>query len=129
MKSIVLTLCAFVFAAALSAQQKADDFVKMNTEVYDFGKIKQGTPVSYYFELTNKTEKPIVIENAWSTCGCTVPEYPKSPIAAGATIKLKVQYNAANPGHFDKDVFIKLAGVEQPKSVKIKGDVEASGKQ
>lgn len=128
MKSIVLTLCAFVFAVAVSAQKKADDYIKMNTEVYDFGKIKQGVPVNYFFELTNKSAKPIVIENAWSSCGCTVPEYPKEPIAAGATIKLKVQYNAASTGHFDKDVYIKLAGVEQPKSVKIKGDVEASGK-
>ncbi|MBI1342177.1 MAG: DUF1573 domain-containing protein [Terrimonas sp.] len=128
MKSILMTVFAFVFAMAVSAQeQKADDLIKMNTELHDFGKVKQGTPVSYYFEVTNITDKPVVIENAWASCGCTVPEYSKEPIAAGETIKLKVQYNAAAAGHFEKDVFVKLAGITQPKTIHIKGDVEAPG--
>ena len=126
MKSIVLTVFAFVFAFAVSAQdKKPEDLVKTNTEIHDFGKIKQGTPVNYYFELTNISDAPVVIENATSSCGCTIPEYPKEPIAAGETIKIKVQYSAAAIGHFDKDVYIKLAGVTQPKKLHITGEVEA----
>ena len=41
----------------------------------------------------------------------------------GATAKLKVQYNSAAMGHFEKDVYIKLAGIETPKNIKITGDV------
>ncbi|MGZ8549327.1 MAG: DUF1573 domain-containing protein, partial [Chitinophagaceae bacterium] len=68
-------------------------------------------------------DKPIVVDNASASCGCTVPEKPEKPIAPGGTGKLKVQYNAATLGPFKKDVFIKLAGIEQPKTVQIVGEV------
>jgi hypothetical protein len=119
-----LLLLAVLFTAGISAMaQKADDFIKINSEKYDFGKIKQGVPVTTFFTITNTTDKPIVIENAWAGCGCTTPEYSKEPIAPGSTSKLKVGYNAAAMGHFDKAVNIKLAGVNEPKVIMITGEV------
>ena len=126
MKRIFLAAAALVSMIAVNAQTQAktaDDMVKVNQEKHDFGKILQGKPVDYYFELTNKTDKPIVVENTWASCGCTTPEKPTEPIAPGATAKLKVQYNASGMGHFDKQVSIKLAGVDNPKVVSITGDV------
>jgi hypothetical protein len=67
----------------------------------------------------------LVIENSWGACGCTTPEVPKEPIAPGATAKLKVAYNATAMNHFEKDVFIKFAGVTEPLIVKITGEVLA----
>ena len=123
-----LLFLAVLFTAGISAMaQKADDFMKVNTEKFDFGKIKQGVPVTTYFTLTNTTDKPIVIENAWAGCGCTTPEYSKEPIAPGASSKLKVGYNAAAMGHFDKAVNIKLAGVNEPKVIMITGEVIDAG--
>jgi Protein of unknown function (DUF1573) len=104
-------------------QPSPDNAIKVNTVKHDFGKIKQGTPVTYAFELKNITDKPIVVENTYASCGCTTPEKIVEPIAPGATAKLKVQYNAANPGAFTKDVHIKLAGIAQEKIVQITGDV------
>jgi hypothetical protein len=119
-----LLLLAVLFTAGISAMaQKADDFIKINSEKYDFGKIKQGVPVTTFFTITNTTDKPIVIENAWAGCGCTTPEYSKEPIAPGGVSKLKVGYNAAAMGHFDKAVNIKLAGVNDPKVIMITGEV------
>lgn len=106
-----------------TTDKKADDVIKVNTESFNFGKIKQSVPVSTYFELTNTTNKPVVVESAWGSCGCTTPEVPKEPIAPGTTTKLKVNYNAAAMGNFNKDVYIKLAGITQPKTVKITGEV------
>ena len=115
---------AVAFVAGLSAMaQKADDVIKVNSEKYDFGKIKQGVPVTTFFTITNTTDKPVVIENAWAGCGCTTPEFSKEPIAPGSTSKLKVGYNAAAMGHFDKAVNIKLAGVSEPKVITITGEV------
>ena len=123
-----LLLLAVLFTAGISAMaQKADDFIKVNTEKFDFGKIKQGVPVTTFFTITNTTDKPIVIENAWAGCGCTTPEYAKEPIPAGGTSKLKVGYNAAAMGHFDKAVNIKLAGVNEPKVIMITGEVVEAG--
>ena len=104
------------------AQSKPDDVAKINTEKYDFGKIKQGVPVATYFEIKNITSKPLVVENTWGSCGCTTPEKIEKPIQPGETAKLKVNYNAAAMGHFDKTVSIKFAGVDQPKVVSITGE-------
>ena len=133
MKRILLAATALVFTVAMNAQtttttqaQKTpDDLMKLNTEKHDFGKVPQGTPAEFYFEITNKSDKALVVENAQASCGCTTPEVPKEPIAPGATAKLKVSYNAANVGGFTKTVSIKLAGVDQPKVVTITGEVLA----
>lgn len=124
MRKILLMATILAGSLAVNAQdKKPDEVIKVNTEKYDFGKIKQNVPVSTAFEITNISDKPIVIENAWGSCGCTTPEVPKEPIAPGATTKLKVNYNAAAMNHFEKDVFIKIAGVSETKVIKITGDV------
>ncbi len=128
MKKLFFLAAAFMFSAAVMAQPKADEIMKINEEKHDLGKIKHNVPVETYFVITNTSNKPIIIETAWASCGCTVPEYEKQPIFPGKTAKLKVQYTAGTIGHFTKDVFIKLAGVEAPKTLKITGEVVESGK-
>ena len=123
MKKLFFIAAAFIVTAGAMAQTKPDSVAKFNTNKYDFGKVKQNVPAVYSFELTNTSNKPLVIENAHATCGCTVPEYQKDPILPGKSAKVKVQYNAANGGQFDKTVFVKLAGVDQEKSLGITGEV------
>ena len=123
MKKLLFLAAAFVTGISAMAQQKADEVMKLSTDKHDFGKIKQGVPVTTYFTITNTSDKPIVIESATAGCGCTTPEYAKEPIPAGGTTKLKVGYNAAAPGHFDKPVTIKLAGVAETKQIMITGEV------
>ncbi|MFL5786639.1 MAG: DUF1573 domain-containing protein [Flavisolibacter sp.] len=123
MKKLLFLAIAFVAGLTAISQQKADDIIKVNSEKYNFGKIKQGVPVTTYFTVTNISDKPVVIENAWAGCGCTTPEISKEPIAPGASAKLKVGYNAANAAPFNKDVYLKLAGIQEPKNIKITGEV------
>lgn len=123
MKKFFFLAAAFVAGISAMAQQKADEVIKVNHDKHDFGKIKQSVPVTTYFTITNTSDKPIVIENAWAGCGCTTPEYSKEPIAPGGTSQLKVGYNAAAMGRFEKDVNIKLAGITDAKIVKITGEV------
>jgi hypothetical protein len=124
MKKILLVASAFVFGIAAMAQQKVEDVAKFNAQKHNFGKIKQNVPAIYFFEITNISDKPLVVENASASCGCTTPELmPKGAILPGTTVKLKVQYNAAALAMFDKDVFVKFAGIDQPKALKIVGEV------
>ena len=124
MKKFLFIAAAFILSAGAMAQSsKPDDFAKFNTDKHDFGKIKQAVPAVYYFEITNKSAKPLVIENAHATCGCTVPEYQKDPILPGKTTNVKVEYNAANGGHFDKFVYVKFAGITEEKVLGITGEV------
>ena len=64
-----------------------------NEESFDFGNIKQNsTDNKHVFKFTNTGDKPLVIENAKGSCGCTVPEYPKAPIPPGETGEIVVDY-------------------------------------
>jgi len=123
MKKLLFASLMLVFSVCTFAQTKVDALVKMNTERHDFGKIKQGEPVTYAFEIKNISNKPLVVENSWASCRCTTPEKITEPIQPGASAKLKVQYNAAAVAPFTKDVNIKFAGVDEVKIVKIVGEV------
>ena len=122
MKKLLFLAAAFAGITAM-AQQKPDEVIKLNTEKYDFGKIKQGTPVVTYFTLTNVSDKPVILENVVPSCGCTTPEWSKEPVAPNATTKIKVGYNAANAMPFTKDITIRLAGIQEAKIIHITGEV------
>ncbi len=71
---------------------------------FDFGTIDQGTPVEHVFKFTNKGEGPLMIVNAKSSCGCTIPEYPKEAIAPGASGELLVKFNGSGQNQVSKTV-------------------------
>lgn len=123
MKQIILSLTALVLTTALFAQRKADEVAKFATEIIDQGKLKQNNPEEVKFTVTNITKEPLIIELASPTCGCTIGDYTKTPIAPGSTGYVSAKFNAANVGHFTKSISVKFAGVDEVKSVTITGDV------
>lgn len=124
MKNIFLALSVMLFSTAIFAQaKKADEVVKFKETVYDFGKIKQGVPVTHDFEFVNVSGKPVVVENATASCGCTTPTWPQAPVAKGKADIIKAGFNAAAPGAFTKQITVKLAGVDLPSTLTIKGEV------
>lgn len=106
------------------AQQNtpAEDFLQLKTAEYDFSKIPQGKPVYYTFEIVNKGTTPLKLDDVHASCGCTTPEWSRDPIAPGATANIKVGYNAAAEGAFEKYITITY-NTSQSKSLKIKGTV------
>jgi hypothetical protein len=66
-----------------------------NEEEHDFGKIVQGEKVSYSFVFKNTGGSDLVISSASASCGCTVPNYPKTPIKSGETAKIDVQFDSS----------------------------------
>lgn len=98
------------------------DAIDLKETVYDFGKIPQGKPVYHFFDVINKTKTPLKLDNVMASCGCTTPEWNREPIAAGATDKIKVGYNAASEGPFEKLITVTYAG-NQTKQIRIKGTV------
>lgn len=65
------------------------------TKEHDFGNIAQGEKVETVFNFKNTGESNLVISKAVGSCGCTVPEYPKEPIAPGKSAKIVVSFNSA----------------------------------
>ena len=124
MKKLFLAASVLLLSAGVFAQaKKAEDVVKFKELAYDFGKIKQGTPVSHEFAFTNISSSPVIIESAVPSCGCTTPVKPEGAIAKGKDDKITAGFNAANVGPFNKTITIKVAGVDLPVQLKITGEV------
>jgi hypothetical protein len=71
-------------AATTTANAATAPIMKFEKESHDFGKIKQGDKVTYDFKFTNNGKSPLIIKDAVATCGCTKPEWPKTPLQPGA---------------------------------------------
>ena len=126
MKKIFLSLVAGMLTAVSFAQDKVSDVAKFESETINFGKIKQGVPQKGTFVVTNVGKTPLIIEQANPTCGCTISDYTKEPIAPGKTGVINATYNAAAMGHFEKHLTVKFAGINEMKSITFTGDVLAA---
>jgi hypothetical protein len=105
------------------APLKIDDVAKFDSSVINIGNARQGTPTKATFVVTNIGTAPLIIEQANPTCGCTISDYTKEPIAPGKTGVINATYNAANQGHFEKHLTVKFAGVNEIKSITLTGTV------
>jgi Protein of unknown function (DUF1573) len=124
MKKLLLA-ALFLSSTLLFAQKKADDVAKINVETFDLGKVKQNVPSKATFVVTNIGKEDLLIDQANPTCGCTISDYTKSPIAPGKTGTITATYNAANLGHIDKTLTVKFAGADDVKFIKLTGEVLA----
>ncbi len=90
---------------------------------FDFGTIDAGTKVEHIFKFTNTGDAPLVIVNAKSSCGCTVPSYPKTPVAAGEEGELLVKFNGSGKNQVSKTVTITANTELGTEKIKIKAFV------
>jgi hypothetical protein len=92
--------------------------------VHDFGKIPLNKPVTHEFRFKNSGSSPLIISSVQASCGCTVTDYSKDPIAPGAEGFVKATYNAAKSGVFSKTVTVSANAEESVVRLMIKGEVE-----
>jgi Protein of unknown function (DUF1573) len=119
--SLFILLTTF-FIAGAQTQAISEDVLQIKEMEHDFGKIPQGKPVYYTFDIVNTGKTELKLDNVQASCGCTTPEWSKDPIAPGATAKIKVGYNAAAENNFEKYITITYNST-QSKQLKIKGTV------
>jgi hypothetical protein len=103
-------------------QESKPDVLVLKETVHNFGKIPQGRPATYTFEITNTGKDSLKLENVQASCGCTTPEWSRDAIAPGAGANIKVGYNAYAEGSFTKTVTIFYNG-NQTKTLTISGEV------
>ena len=121
-----LLLALVTFGSAVFAQSGAKIEFKDKDNTIDYGTVnKEDDNGLRAFVFTNTGNAPLIIKDAKSTCGCTVPSFPKEPIAPGQTGKIEVKYNM-NPGPIRKTITIETNAVNYEEgrvALKIKGDV------
>ena len=137
MKTLKLTLVA-LFVSAISLAQspemkaatvvtnQAPSELKWESDVHDFGTLAQGKPSTYEFTFTNTTKETVMITNVRPSCGCTAANYTKTAIKPGEKGMVAATYNAASPGAFTKSITVTTSDSSLPKSLTIKGKVEAA---
>lgn len=94
-KLFLLAVMALMVFAVQAQTEKKGAVIDFKEKSIDFGDITQGDRVEHTFVFTNNGDAPLVISNVAVTCGCTAPNWPKQPIAPGATGELKVVFNSA----------------------------------
>ncbi len=107
-------------------QTKPDKFpvMKFKGSVYNFGSITEGDTITHVFNFVNEGNMPLLISHASTPCGCTVPEWPKEPIAPGKGGIIKVTFNSKNKHGFqNKAVTIYANTIPETNVVLIKGEV------
>jgi hypothetical protein len=131
MKKIVLSICLLVCglatALAQSANGQSQAEIKFDKTIINFGKFSESSPkVSGVFTFTNVGTAPLIINQAVASCGCTVPEYTKKPIAPGQKGEIKVTYNGAGkfPGPFKKSITVRTNGKVEMTRLYVEGDME-----
>ena len=118
----LIAVAIFVFAGfAVQAQETAK--IEFKSEVIDYGEIQKGSDGIRVFEFTNTGSAALVITDVTSSCGCTIPEKPESPVAPGESGQIKVKYDTSIVGPIRKTITVYSNAEEPAKSIKIKGKV------
>ena len=122
--SLLLTFVAAVAMNKAVAQVDTGAKIEFTKETHDYGTVKYGADGTCTFEFKNTGTEPLIIANAKGSCGCTVPEWPKEPIAPGETGVITVKYDTKRTGAISKSVTILSNASNEPtKVLKIKGNV------
>ena len=103
--------------------------MKFESDVHDFGKIKEGDKVTYEYKYVNSGKSPLIISDAYATCGCTTPEIAKEPVQPGASSTVKVTFNSAGKsGLQDKLITIVANTVPAETRLHLTGEVLSNAK-
>ncbi|MBW6535068.1 MAG: DUF1573 domain-containing protein [Mariniphaga sp.] len=125
-KSIFLLTILSIFTFALQAQENqaavADSIVFDKLE-HDYGTIEKGGDGNCVFTFTNQGQKPLVLSNVRASCGCTVPQWPREPIAPGEKGEIKVKYNTNIAGNFNKTITVNSNAANSMVRLRVKGQV------
>lgn len=136
MKKIIFFAMMLIASMQVNAQDKTEvntnpnaPKISFESNVIDYGEIVKGADGVRYFNFVNGGKEPLILSNVRSSCGCTVPEYPRTPIGPGQESQIKIKYDTKRVGPFRKTVTI-YSNVEGGAVVlTVKGRVLAEAKK
>ena len=119
--------CILLWVAACMvgyAQPKAT----FNKKVHEFGVVLWKHPATATFTIKNDGDKPLVISNVTTSCGCTLADWTKTPIAPGATGEISSTFDAKALGRFNKSIGVYCNAEVRPIYLTLRGEVSADPK-
>ncbi len=113
-------------AAVRDASANKIAVMSFDKTFHDFGQITQGTPQQTVFTFTNTGDAPLIITDATSSCGCTIPDYPKNtPIAPGEQGQMVVNFNGSGQNQVTKTINVQANTANGNELLKIQAFVLA----
>ena len=125
MKQILIAILLWTVGCLVGLAQPKATFDK---KVHEFGVVLWKHPATATFTIKNDGDKPLVISNVTTSCGCTVADWSKTPIAPGATGTVSSTFDAKALGHFYKDIGVYCNAADRPIYLMIQGEVSADPK-
>lgn len=126
MKKVLAVLFMLTCILTNTMAQKGAE-IKFDKLTHNFGSFSESSPIQKCtFVFTNTGDAPLVINQAVASCGCTVPEYTKTPVAPGQTGKISITYNGKGkfPGHFKKSITIRSNAATSLVRIYVEGDMQ-----
>ena len=132
MKRLFYLFSAILLSVSISCSQNSNKKVsemtfKEGTD-HNFGTMEYMGDGSYEFVFKNTGKAPLIITNVKSSCGCTVPTYPKEPVKKKKEASIKVKYDTKRTGSFSKTVTVFSNAKNSPVILRIKGQVNPKKK-
>ncbi|NRD23136.1 DUF1573 domain-containing protein [Winogradskyella litoriviva] len=127
MKNVLVVVFVGLMSLGVFAQDTQAK-IEFKTTTIDYGTIEKGSDGKRTFEFTNTGDAPLIIENAKSTCGCTVPSWPKKPILPGESGEIVVKYNTSRLNKIAKTITVTTNSNPKTIALRIKGMVVDSNK-
>jgi len=135
MKSIMLSLFVVLFTTSISFSQamsakdsikaaKNAPFMLFENTTHDYGTVPYNGDGTCEFKFKNTGKSPLIISSCKSSCGCTVPSWPKEPIQKGESAVIKVKYATTRVGLIQKTITVTSNSLNSPVILNIKGTVE-----
>jgi hypothetical protein len=125
MKRLIVYSLLFVSFLSFNslAQTVKGPVIKFDSQVHDYGTLYQGADGSCSFTFKNTGDEPLILSSVRSSCGCTVPKWPKDPILPGQTSSIQVTYDTKRLGTISKQITVVSNATEPSLVLNIKGNI------
>ncbi len=122
--SILMTFAAFAQNAAPQAPVNPNaPVITFEKTTHDYGTLTKGGDGTCEFKFKNTGVEPLILSNVTSSCGCTVPEWPREPIMKGKSASIKVKYDSNRIGQINKTITVMSNAKESSVQLRIIGNV------
>ncbi|GAB2951870.1 hypothetical protein GCM10027048_16090 [Hymenobacter coalescens] len=124
MRNIFTSLLSLALVLLLALGASAQGVLQFTEMQHDFNQVAEGSLATHEFKFKNTGNQPVVIANVQASCGCTTPDWTKTPVLPGKTGFIRAAYNSAGrPGQFNKTVTVTSNAKEPSMTLTIKGTV------
>lgn len=134
MKKFLIPFLSLIFLVATATGQNKEEAgaaktnpnapeITFNKKVHDYGTIYQNDDGNCTFAFTNTGKEPVVLSNVRSSCGCTVPKWPRQPVLPGESDTIRVTYATKRIGPINKSITVFSNAQNSPVVLRIKGKV------